>query len=108
MLKDPRTWTTLAYLLLMLPVGLLYFVVAITGIALAGGLVVGPFLVFAQQLGWDVNNGESLLQPAILGSPFVSPLLILLGVVIFTALMHTARGIGRTQVFLARALLVKP
>src|SRR5882757_3253797 len=44
MLKDPRTWTTLAYLLLMLPVGIFYFVVAITGISITGALVARPFL----------------------------------------------------------------
>src|SRR4051812_33905880 len=50
MLKDARTWTTLAYLLLMLPVGIFYFVVAIVGISTGGALVVGPFLVLAQHL----------------------------------------------------------
>jgi uncharacterized membrane protein len=108
MLKDPRTWTTLSYLLLMLPVGIFYFTVAVVGVSLAGSLVVGPFLVLAQHLGWDFNNGESVLQPAILGAPLVSPFLVALGVVIFTALMHAARGIGRAHVFLARSLLVKP
>jgi hypothetical protein len=43
-----------------------------------------------------------------LGTPLVAPFVVALGVVIFTALMHAARGIGRTQVFLARALLVTP
>lgn len=108
MLTDPRTWTTLAYLLLMLPVGILYFTVAVVGIALAGALVVGPLLVLAQHLGWDFNNGVSVLQPEILGTPLVSPFVVALGVVIFTVLMHAARGIGRAQVFLARSLLVKP
>jgi hypothetical protein len=108
MLSDPRTWTTLAYLLLMLPIGIFYFVVAIFGISLGGALIVGPFLVFAQNLGWDVNGGESLLHPAVLGAPLVAPITMALGVLIFTALMHAARGVGRMQVALARALLVKP
>jgi hypothetical protein len=108
MLSDPRTWTTLAYLLLMLPIGIFYFVVAIFGISLGGALIVGPFLVFAQSLGWDINGGESLLHPAVLGAPLVAPITMALGVLIFTALMHAARGVGRMQVALARALLVKP
>jgi len=108
MLSDPRTWTTLAYLLLMLPIGIFYFVVAIFGISLGGALILGPFLVFAQNLGWDVNGGESLLHPAVLGAPLVAPITMALGVLIFTALMHAARGVGRMQVGLARALLVKP
>ncbi|MEA3177464.1 MAG: hypothetical protein QOI59_987 [Gammaproteobacteria bacterium] len=108
MLSDPRTWTTLAYLLLMLPIGIFYFVVAIFGISLGGALIVGPFLVLAQYVGWDINGGESLLHPAVLGAPLVAPITIALGVLIFTALMHAARGVGRMQVALARALLVKP
>jgi hypothetical protein len=108
MLKDPRTWTTLAYLLLMLPVGVFYFVVAIVGISLGVALIAGPFLVMAQHLGWDFNNGISVMQPALLAAPLIAPFTIALGVLILTLLMHAARGIGRVQVALARALLVKP
>jgi Putative sensor len=108
MLKDPRTWTTLAYLLLMLPVGIFYFVVAIVGISLGVALIAGPFLVMAQHLGWDINNGISIMQPALLAAPLIAPFTIALGVLILTLLMHAARGIGRVQVALARALLVKP
>ena len=108
MLKDPRTWTTLAYLLLMLPVGIFYFVVAITGIAVGVALIAGPFLVVAQHLGWDINNGISVMQPEFLAAPLIAPFTIALGVLILTVLMHAARGIGRVQVALARALLVKP
>jgi hypothetical protein len=48
------------------------------------------------------------MQPAILAAPLLSPFTIALGVLIFTTLMHAARGIGKVQVALARALLVKP
>ena len=108
MLKDARTWTTLAYLLLMLPVGIFYFVVAMVGISMGGALVVGPFLVLAQHLGWSFNDGVSVMQPAFLASPLIAPFTIALGVLIITVLMHAARGIGRVQVGLARNLLVKP
>jgi Putative sensor len=108
MLKDSRTWTTLAYLLLMLPVGIFYFTVAVVGISLGGALVVGPFLVLAQHLGWDFNDGVSVIQPAFLAAPLVAPFTLALGVVVITALLHAARGLGRIQVALARSLLVKP
>jgi hypothetical protein len=108
MLKDPRTWTTLAYLLLMLPVGIFYFAVAVTGISIGVALITGPFLVMAQHLGWDFNNGISVMQPELLAAPLIAPFTIALGVLILTLLMHAARGIGRVQVAFARALLVKP
>ena len=44
MLKDPRTWSTLAYLLLMLPLGIVYFVTAITGLSLSLALIVAPLV----------------------------------------------------------------
>jgi hypothetical protein len=44
-----------------------------------------------------VNGGESILQPAVLGTPLVAPFVVAFGVVIFTALLHSARGIGRCR-----------
>ncbi len=108
MLADPRTWTTLAYLLLMLPLGIIYFVVAVVGISLGGALVVTPFLAIAQHFGWIINDGQPIVHPDVLSSPLGGIIAIALGVLIFTTLMHAARGIGRVQVALARALLVKP
>ena len=31
MFTDPRTWSTLLYMLLMLPLGIVYFTIAVTG-----------------------------------------------------------------------------
>ncbi len=41
MLVDPRTWTTMLYFLLMLPLGIFYFVVAVVGISVSIALVGG-------------------------------------------------------------------
>jgi hypothetical protein len=106
MLTDSRTWTTLAYLVLMLPLGIVYFVLACLGIALGGGLIVGPFIAVAQNLGWPFVDGT--VHPEWLASGPGVVFSVALGVVIFTALMHLARGIGRMQVVIARTLLVKP
>jgi uncharacterized membrane protein len=109
MLSDARTWTTLAYLLLMLPLGILYFTIAVIGICLGGALIAAPFVLFAQQLGWDLNDGYPItIHPAWIASPVGSVIAVVMGIAILTALMHAARGIGRGQVALARALLVKP
>src|SRR6185369_7183476 len=52
MLKDLRTWTTLAYLALMLPLGILYFTVAVLGICIVVGFIGAPVYWVAEQLGW--------------------------------------------------------
>lgn len=106
MLKDPRTWTTLAYLVLMLPLGIVYFVIATTGIALGGALISAPLFALGQVFGWPFVDGTVQPEWLVTGPGVV--IAVALGVLIFTGLMHLARAIGRMQVGIARALLVKP
>jgi uncharacterized membrane protein len=109
MLKDARTWTTLAYLVVMLPLGIIYSVIAIVGITLGVTLIATPFIVVAERLGWMVVEGHPIeFHPAWLTAPVGSIFAVAVGLLILTTLMHVARGIGRGQVALARALLVKP
>jgi uncharacterized membrane protein len=116
MLKDPRTWTTLAYLLLMLPLGIIYFTLAVVGISLAGGLIAAPLALIAGRLGWLPFDAGVVINPPVeatdlaawFDSPLGSIVAVALGIVILTVLMHVARGLGRAQVALARGLLVRP
>ncbi|HTL92701.1 MAG TPA: sensor domain-containing protein [Steroidobacteraceae bacterium] len=114
MLKDVRTWTTLLYLLLMLPVGIIYFTVAVTALSVGLALAATPLLVVAQRLGLlsqatvlseDLRIGDMALAHHSL----LSALLFgVLGVLIVTLLMHMARGVARGHARLAKALLVEP
>ena len=52
MLKDVRTWTTLLYLLLMLPLGIIYFTIAVTGLSIGLRLALSPLVVLAGDFGW--------------------------------------------------------
>jgi uncharacterized membrane protein len=114
MLKDARTWTTLLYLMLMLPLGILYFVIAITGLALGLRLVVAPVIFAGLTLGWfppGVEWGVLRIDDWSTGTPdtVISALVeVVLGVVILTLLMHAARGIARGHARFAKALLVEP
>jgi uncharacterized membrane protein len=108
MLKDPRTWTTLLYLILMLPLGIFYFVIAVAGIAIGGAFVVEPLVSIAQHLHMELDGHPIMIQPEWLGGPIMSLFFLVLGVLVFTLLMHLARLIGRGQVAVARLLLVKP
>lgn len=111
MLRDLRTWSTLAYQLLSLPLGVLYFSVAIMLSAFGVGLIGAGAYELLQVLGVDLPPGGMQWgnEPAAL-SPIVSSLLaacsIVLGVVILTALLHLARLIGRVQGKIAKRLLV--
>jgi uncharacterized membrane protein len=107
MLKDRRTWTTLAYLILMLPLGVVYFVAAVTGLSLSLACIFAPLLALAGHHGW-FGLPDEVLSPVWLDSAWGLPLLVLVGVLLLTVLMHLARGIGRLHAAYAKALLVAP
>lgn len=112
MLKDTRTWTTLLYLLLMLPLGIVYFTAAITGLSVGLGLTAAPFLKLAESLGlfpaWWTDGGGLHIEPDWLNGPVGYVVCLLVGVLILTAVMHLARGVGRMHARMAKALLVTP
>jgi len=108
MLKDRRTWTTLAYLLLMLPLGVVYFVIAVVGLSMSLAFIFAPLVELAGSYGWFGIPTDMHSSPEWLGSPWALPLMIVAGVLLLTLLMHLARGIGRLHAMYAKALLVAP
>ena len=110
MLMDARTWTTLAYLIVMLPLGILYFVIAVVGLSLGLSFTAAPIVDIAQRLGL-LDGRVSVYGPAMPGwiaSPVGDVLLFVLGLLVVTLLMHTARGIVRMHARMAKSLLAKP
>lgn len=109
MLKDPRTWSTLAYFLLMMPLGILYFTLAVTLLSIGVSFAALPFFKL-----WDAVTGHDyFVRHVNLGVDFLDNwvgyvILGILGVLVITALMHLARGIGHVHGRVAKALLVTP
>lgn len=101
MLRDPRTWGTLFYLLLMLPLGLFYFTFAIVGIVCSLALTLAPLVVLLYHGGLITIDG-TIHSP----HPALLPLVSILGVVLLTITLHLARGIGYLHGQLAKKLLV--
>jgi uncharacterized membrane protein len=114
MLKDVRTWTTLLYLLLMLPLGIIYFTVTVTFLAIGLRWTLAPVVYLARRLDWLPLGAEFdfiRIDQHTFGSPhtFIGALLcMVLGVLLLTVLMHVARGVARGHARLAKALLVEP
>ena len=112
MLTDARTWTTLLYMLLMLPLGIIYFTLTVTGLAIGLAFTAAPFVVLARWLGLDADatvfSDDAHIGGFVLSDHSMLAALILgiLGVLILTLLMHAARAIGRGHAHLAKALLV--
>jgi uncharacterized membrane protein len=115
MLTDARTWTTLLYFVLMLPLGILYFTIATIGLSIGGNLVLAPFAVVGEAFGWVDDDARGI--PFALGHHWItltghswvtSVFMFVIGVFVLTLLMHVARGVGRGHARLAKALLVEP
>ncbi|MGY1459631.1 MULTISPECIES: sensor domain-containing protein [unclassified Luteimonas] len=109
MFTDPRTWSTMLYFLLMLPLGIVYFTLATTL------LVTGITLVLAPIATWT-GVGETWLEAndvVLVGINNVPidgwglVLMLVIGVLLLFATLHLARVIGRGHGLLAKHLLVK-
>jgi uncharacterized membrane protein len=105
-LADVRTWSSMFYLALMLPLGIAYFTIAVTGIALSLGLTLGSI--------WSLITGKSEVQisdvPWLEHLFHTAPGLVLLtiaGMLLFFVLLHVARGIGWLHGRIAELLLVR-
>lgn len=103
-LRDRRTWSTILYLLLALPLGVLYFTLFAIVLTLTLGLFVGPLVgLFLGQPSFVHAEGFYLDLPIWL----TVPLLWFASAFDLFVALHLARGIGRLQGKLAKALLVE-
>jgi hypothetical protein len=101
-LSDPRTWATLLYMVLMLPLGIAYFTAIVTLISVSFGFTFGGIayilwgvgMIHVSGVDTDWINGWSwLLAP--------------LGIALFFATLHLARGVGKVHGLLAKQMLVR-
>ena len=94
----------------MLPIGILYFVIAVAGLSVSLSLTVLPIATVLAQAGWfgaGAIEAFSDAQPAwAFHTGFGIPVLGLAGLLLLTSLMHLARGIGRLHAMFAKAMLV--
>jgi uncharacterized membrane protein len=108
MLADRRTWTTLAYMILMLPIGIVYFVIAVVGLSVSLSFIFAPVVELVGDHGWFGLPDDIRVYPPWLDSAWALPFMVLLGVLLLTLLMHLARGVGRLHALYAKSLLVAP
>lgn len=103
---DARTWSSLFYMLLMLPLGVTYFVIGVVGLSVSLGVVGGSI--------FSLITGESHIQ--IQELPYVEHLLhtapglivlAVIGILMFFVVLHVARAIGWVHGKIAEGLLVR-
>ncbi len=105
-LGDVRTWTSVLYLLLMLPLGVIYFTLGIVGLALSLGMTAGSIWSLATNQGHVQISDAPVLQHFLNTAPGLL-LLAVIGIVVFFVVLHIARFIGWTHGKIAEGLLVR-
>jgi len=102
LISDKHTWLSLVYMILQFPLGIIYFTVLVTLIAVSLYCIALPVL----QLGFDLPisyiNGVTYYLVT-----WMLPLTVIAGILLATLTMHLARYLGRQHGALAKALLVK-
>src|SRR5262249_25955380 len=106
MLADGRTWGSLFYMVLQLPLGILYFTLAVTLGATSGSLIAGGF--------YELTTGKNVVRldnypevDALLNTPHGLILVVIVGLIGVLFTLHLARVIGFIHGKIAEALLVR-
>jgi hypothetical protein len=105
--RDGYTWTSLVYLLLRLPLGILTFTAMAIAFALSAGFMAAPLLKVLSP-----RSSEIVIFSTHYGPGAMPPLGLLVGLAFLGALglmgtLHLALALGRLQGWVARLLLVQ-
>ena len=99
--SDYRTWTTMLYMLLMLPLGVTYFTIVVTALAVSLATIVAPIAQFFWGAGAAHINGY-----AVSIEPWGAPLFLAAGVLGIFLTLWLAKGIGYLHGLFAKVMLV--
>lgn len=103
-LVDPRTWATLLYMLLMLPLGIIYFTMAVTALALSLSFLLAPI---AYVMGYADHVTLTYDGVTLMDAPWMTVPMFIGGALGVFVTLHVARGIGKLHGMMAKHLLVK-
>jgi uncharacterized membrane protein len=99
LLADGRTWSTLFYMLLQLPLGILYFSLVVAWMAVSLALILSPLS--------HVWGGFIYFNGPVVISWLFTPLVIVIGILLLVGLMHFARAVASLHGQMAKSLLVR-
>ncbi len=102
LVTDPHTWFSMVYMLLMMPLGILYFTVFVTLVGVALGMAVWPIVSISTGLPVLITSAHEYYAAGLL-----IPVGIIAGGLLLTATMHLAKAVGRAHGALAKAMLVR-
>jgi hypothetical protein len=106
MFTDRYTWFSMIYMILMLPLGIIYFTVFVTLLSVSAAMVAQPV---AQAFGWSLINldsGSLFSRTPYMLSGWLLPFIFVGGIALFFGTFHLAKQIGKWQAALAKSMLV--
>jgi uncharacterized membrane protein len=106
-LGDLRTWSSLFYMFLRLPLGVAYFVVAVVGLAVSGGMLFAAGYDLVDSSHIMVGTGAPVWVTTLAHSFLGAAILLLLGMLAFFITLHVARAIGWLHGRIAEHLMVR-
>ena len=95
------TWKAMAYMILQMPLGIIYFTLIVTLLATSIGCIAAPVLELVFHLPLEIN-GEEAFTPR-----FWLFLLPVAGVLLLLGMLHLAKLIGRIHGKFAKIMLVR-
>jgi len=98
---DKHTWFSILYMFIQFILGTIYFVLFVTVLSVSLSFIAIPVLQESLGMGAIYNNGIRYFFPM-----WSYPLLVLGGLLLWTAFMNLARGVGQLHGRMAKSMLV--
>jgi len=102
LLTQRQTWTALVYMILQMPLGIIYFTLIIVLVSVSLWGIAIPIL----QYGFDLPVVQGYDVDYYLAA-WVMPLTVIGGILLLTATMHLAKAVGKLHGLFAKAMLVR-
>jgi hypothetical protein len=102
MLTSQHTWTAIVYMILQMPLGIIYFTVIVTLVSLSLWGIAIPIL----QLGFGLPVGQNWDTYYYLAA-WMMPVTVIGGILLLTATMHLVKAAGRLHGNWAKVMLVR-
>lgn len=102
LVADRTTWSAIVYMILQLPLGIVYFTVMISLIAVSLSLFAMPVLHYVFGFPIAHTNHHDYYLPG-----WSMPLVVMGGFLLTIVTLHAARGIGRLHARYAKRMLLK-
>lgn len=100
--RDRRTWLSIAYLVLQMPLGILYFTVSVTFFAVSASFILRPVLEYWFGLPFAQLGGVTYWTP-----DWFMPVVVVFGLLLLVIGMHLARLVVRLHGRYAKYMLVR-